>query len=109
MKSKPYLVQREKQGGVCWLCGGCLPLPKRGKRRSEWGVERHHIVHVCRGGTKNGDNIRLVHTGCHKRYHKNLNRLMDTGKIINANVGRAIVRKPPHTFEPRPTAARMTY
>ena len=75
-------------------------MPKRGKKYSECGVERHHVVHVCRGGTKNGDNIRLVHTRCHKRYHKDLNRLMDTEKIINAKVGRAIVRKPPRPLNP---------
>ena len=107
MKRQIYLGQREKQGGVCWLCGGRLPLPKSGKKHSEFGVERHHVVHVCRGGTRNGDNIRLVHTGCHKRYHKNLNRLMDTGKIIDANVGRTLVRNPPQTSEPRPAATRM--
>lgn len=51
----------EKQGGVCYLCGGLMYLEQ------ESGIARatiDHIVPIYLGGTHDVENLRAAHCGC---------------------------------------------
>lgn len=48
----------ERDGGVCGLCGGSVPLDK---------MHLGHVIPQADGGPDHWDNLRVTHPGCNMR------------------------------------------
>ena len=65
----------ERDGGVCWICGGMCDLNDYTKRNGtiicgENYPSIDHVIPVCDGGRDAWDNVRLAHRSCNtKRFH----------------------------------------
>jgi hypothetical protein len=53
---------------VCWLCGLLIPLDEQNFNADD-AISLDHVIPVCKGGTKENDNIRLAHRLCNTLRH----------------------------------------
>lgn len=55
----------ERDGWVCWICGGDIDPAGSGRRSFSPSVD--HVVPVSLGGSDDDDNLRAAHYGCNAR------------------------------------------